>query len=105
MPYGKQVEAAFIRVGGPTRVETALEASRFWLLPPSWVVTTRPVSAVGASAQVGGRVGRASASRSLSSKRRRHPLTVDLRWNAHASPLWRPLHRHMAEPPARRAPI
>ena len=37
--HGKRVEAAFTRVGGPTRVETAIEASRFWLRAPNWVVT------------------------------------------------------------------
>ena len=38
---GKQVAAAFTRVGGETRVETALEASRFWLTPPQIVVETQ----------------------------------------------------------------
>jgi hypothetical protein len=32
--------AAFTRVGGTTRVETALEAARFWLTPPRCVVMT-----------------------------------------------------------------
>jgi hypothetical protein len=36
----RPVAAAFTRVGGPTRVETAVEASRFWLTPPQRVVTT-----------------------------------------------------------------
>ncbi len=39
--HGKRVEAAFTRAGGPTRVETAVEASRFWLRTPAWVVTVR----------------------------------------------------------------
>ena len=38
---GRPVAAAFTRVGGATRVETALEASRFWLTPPQCVVETR----------------------------------------------------------------
>jgi hypothetical protein len=37
---GRPVAAAFTRVGGATRVETALEASRFWLTPPQLVVET-----------------------------------------------------------------
>jgi hypothetical protein len=37
---GRPVAAAFTRVGGVTRVETAVEASRFWLTPPQHVVTT-----------------------------------------------------------------
>jgi hypothetical protein len=36
----RPVAAAFSRVGGPTRVETAVEASRFWRTPPRHVVTT-----------------------------------------------------------------
>jgi hypothetical protein len=35
---GFPVAAAFTRVGGPTRVETAVDASRFWLRPPRCVV-------------------------------------------------------------------
>jgi hypothetical protein len=38
---GGPVVAAFTRVGGATRVETALEASRFWLRPPQLVVETQ----------------------------------------------------------------
>ena len=38
---GSPVAAAFTRVGGATRVETALEASRFWLTPPQAVVETQ----------------------------------------------------------------
>jgi hypothetical protein len=38
---GTPVAAAFTRVGGATRVETALEASHFWLTPPRYVVKTR----------------------------------------------------------------
>jgi hypothetical protein len=38
---GKPAAAAFSRVGGTTRVETALEASRFWLTPPRLVVETQ----------------------------------------------------------------
>ena len=38
---GRPVAAAFSRVGGPTRVETAVEASRLWRTPPQHVVTTR----------------------------------------------------------------
>lgn len=37
----RPVAAAFSRVGGPTRVETAVEASRFWRTPPGHVVTTK----------------------------------------------------------------
>jgi hypothetical protein len=37
---GFPVAAAFTRVGGPTRVETAVDASRFWLRPPRCVVET-----------------------------------------------------------------
>src|SRR6516165_623337 len=37
--HGTPVAAAFTRVGGPTRVETAVAASRFWLTPPSQFVT------------------------------------------------------------------
>jgi hypothetical protein len=39
--YGTPVAAAFTRVGGASRVETALEASRFWLTPPRYVVETQ----------------------------------------------------------------
>jgi hypothetical protein len=35
------VAAAFTRVGGATSVETALEASRFWLIPPQLVVESQ----------------------------------------------------------------
>jgi hypothetical protein len=38
---GAPVGAAFTRVGGATRVETALDASRFWLAPPQLVVETQ----------------------------------------------------------------
>ena len=38
---GKPVATAFTRVGGASRVETALEASRFWLTPPHYVVKTQ----------------------------------------------------------------
>jgi hypothetical protein len=38
---GKPAAAAFTRVGGATRVETALEASRFWLTPPQLIVETQ----------------------------------------------------------------
>ena len=38
---GTRVAASFTRVGGATRVETALEASRFWLTPPRYVVETQ----------------------------------------------------------------
>jgi hypothetical protein len=38
---GKPVAAAFTRVGGATRIETALQASRFWLKPLQYVVVTR----------------------------------------------------------------
>jgi hypothetical protein len=37
----RPIAVAFTRVGGPTRVETAVEASRFWLTAPEHVVTTR----------------------------------------------------------------
>ena len=37
---GWPVATAFTRVGGATRVETAVEASRFWLTPPRRVVMT-----------------------------------------------------------------
>lgn len=37
---GRPVAAAFTRVAGATRVETAVAASRFWLTPPQLVVTT-----------------------------------------------------------------
>jgi hypothetical protein len=37
---GRPVAAAFSRVGGPTRVETALEASRFWRTPQRVVTTS-----------------------------------------------------------------
>jgi hypothetical protein len=40
---GQPVAATFTRVGGPTRIETAVEASRFWrtpLAPESRIVTT-----------------------------------------------------------------
>jgi len=40
MSRGSPVAAAFTRVGGPTRVETAVDASRFWVKPPKRVVTT-----------------------------------------------------------------
>lgn len=36
---GRPVPAAFTRIGGPTRVETAVEASYFWLDRPRHVVT------------------------------------------------------------------
>jgi len=38
---GTPVAAAFTRVGGATRVETALGASRFWVTPPRYVVETQ----------------------------------------------------------------
>ena len=34
-----QVEGSFTRVGGPTRIETAADAARFWLIAPKRVVT------------------------------------------------------------------
>jgi hypothetical protein len=37
---GRPVTAEFSRVGGATRVETAVEASRFWLTPPQIVAIT-----------------------------------------------------------------
>jgi hypothetical protein len=42
---GSPVAAAFTRVGGATRVETSLEASRFWLTPPQCVVETQATDA------------------------------------------------------------
>jgi hypothetical protein len=42
---GSPVAAAFTRVGGATRVETSLEASRFWLTPPHCVVETQATDA------------------------------------------------------------
>ena len=42
---GEPVAAAFTRVGGATRVETSLEASRFWLTPPRFVVETQATDA------------------------------------------------------------
>jgi hypothetical protein len=42
---GSPVAAAFTRVGGVTRVETSLEASRFWLTPPPCVVETESTNA------------------------------------------------------------
>jgi hypothetical protein len=42
---GEPVAAAFTRVGGATRVETSLEASRFWLTPPQCVVETQATDA------------------------------------------------------------
>jgi hypothetical protein len=36
--YSRPVDAAFTRVGGTTSVETAVQASRFWLTPPQFVV-------------------------------------------------------------------
>ena len=42
---GSPVAAAFTRVGGETRVETSLEASRFWLTPPQCVVETQATDA------------------------------------------------------------
>ena len=38
------VAAAFTRIGGPTRVETAIDASRFWFKSPACFVTI-PASA------------------------------------------------------------
>ncbi len=37
---GTPIAAAFTRVGGASQVETALEASRFWLTPPQYAVIT-----------------------------------------------------------------
>jgi hypothetical protein len=37
---GRPAAGAFTRVGGATHVETAVEASHFWLQPPGYVVTT-----------------------------------------------------------------
>jgi hypothetical protein len=37
--HGSPVAAAFTRVGGVTRVETAVDASRFWITPPRHFVT------------------------------------------------------------------
>jgi hypothetical protein len=37
---GTPVAAPFTRVGGATHVETAVDASRFWLTPPQYVVET-----------------------------------------------------------------
>jgi hypothetical protein len=39
--HGGPAAEAFTRVGGPTRVETAVDASWFWLTPPQCVVTAR----------------------------------------------------------------
>jgi hypothetical protein len=39
--WGSPVAADFSRVGGASRVETALEAARFWLTPPRYVVETQ----------------------------------------------------------------
>ena len=38
---GTPVAADFSRVGGASRVRTALEAARFWLTPPHYVVETQ----------------------------------------------------------------
>jgi hypothetical protein len=38
--HGSPVAAAFTRVGGVTRVETAVDASHFWVTPPRYFVTT-----------------------------------------------------------------
>src|SRR5689334_11686376 len=38
--HTQEVAAAFTRVGGATRVETALDASRLWVTPPQCVVET-----------------------------------------------------------------
>jgi hypothetical protein len=38
--HGKPVAAAFTRVGGLTRVETAVHASHLWTTPPQYYVTT-----------------------------------------------------------------
>jgi hypothetical protein len=38
--HTQEVAAAFTRVGGATRVETAVDASRFWITPPQCVVET-----------------------------------------------------------------
>lgn len=38
--HGKPVAAAFTRVGGLTRVETAVHASHLWTTPPRYFVTT-----------------------------------------------------------------
>lgn len=38
--YGSPVAAPFTRVGGQTNVETAVDASHFWLTPPKFVVKT-----------------------------------------------------------------
>ena len=40
--HGSPVAAPFTRVGGPTRLETAVEASRFWLEPPRRIVEVPP---------------------------------------------------------------
>ncbi len=40
--HGSAVAAPFTRVGGATRVETAVEASRFWLKPPRFIVEVGP---------------------------------------------------------------
>lgn len=37
---GSQVAADFTRLGGRNRIQTAVEATRFWLAPPPHVVTT-----------------------------------------------------------------
>src|SRR6516225_9377441 len=39
--HSSPVAAQFTRVGGPTRVETAVYASHFWLTPPPCVVYVR----------------------------------------------------------------
>lgn len=44
---GQPIAAAFTRVGGPTRVETAVEASRFWLPSPRHIVTTPATASAG----------------------------------------------------------
>jgi hypothetical protein len=36
--HGTPVAAPFTRVGGTTHVETAVDATRFWLIPPQYVV-------------------------------------------------------------------
>lgn len=49
-PHRPQVEASFARVGGPTRIETAADAARFWLHTPVRVVETPAVETPATSA-------------------------------------------------------
>jgi hypothetical protein len=77
-PYWRPtpVAEAFTRVGGPTRVKTAVEASRFWFKPPALVVIT-PANASQPTMFAAARCAMAHDAPLLFSSRPKQPGLVD----------------------------